>query len=312
MRWACNKRETVGQTYWRNLSIVPCGRSWSCSCSRCLLSRCLHGCCLPQLPVGLQCGEVVDGRKLNQGREDEGKANSNEPIHGCGVRNFGKGVAGANTECCHGQDSGDTCITRRRQKLAMCYSWFHLYKYIYICCFVKWLNPTLWYNEVLFFVFSLLSIYFSFLPRPLSDGEKYYQSPLYMIFNVSGHYYSKHSSKTCHNPAQNKAGIYNTWMDRGYLPWTLLSVLWIVMFHSMKELDEWWWLCVYRGVYACVSVCFWETVICLSVWECLSMSMNNNVEAWLWETIAISLIWTHPRRANTHTHTYTNKYYTIY
>lgn len=108
------------QTYRGNLSIVPGGCSRSRSCGRRLLSRRLHGGRLPQLPVGLQGGEVVDRCKLNQGGEDEGKANSDEPIHCCGVRNFGEGVAGADTERGHGQDGGDPCAQEgdRRQEHA--------------------------------------------------------------------------------------------------------------------------------------------------------------------------------------------------
>ena len=112
--------ERRGQTYWGNLSIVPSGCRRSCSCSRCLLSRRLHGGRLPQLPIGLQGGEVVDRCKLDQGGEDEGKANGDEPIHCCGVRNFGEGVAGADAERGHGQDGGDPCVQEgdRRQEHA--------------------------------------------------------------------------------------------------------------------------------------------------------------------------------------------------
>lgn len=104
------KAPSVCRTYWGNLAIVPRGCSRSCGCGRCLLSRCLNRCCFPQLPVGLQGGKVVDGRKLDQGREDEGKAHGDEPIHGRGIRNFWEGVAGADTECCHSQDGSDTCM----------------------------------------------------------------------------------------------------------------------------------------------------------------------------------------------------------
>ena len=100
---------TGEQTYRGNFSVGPRGRGRRRSCSRRLLSRHLHHRRLAQLPVGLQGGEVVDGGKLDQGGEDEGKANGDEPIHGCGVGHFGEGVAGADTERRHGQDGGDTC-----------------------------------------------------------------------------------------------------------------------------------------------------------------------------------------------------------
>lgn len=54
-------------------------------------------------------GEVVDCGKFNEGREDKGIADSDEPVHSCGVGHFGKGVPGADTECGHGQDGGHSC-----------------------------------------------------------------------------------------------------------------------------------------------------------------------------------------------------------
>lgn len=53
-------------------------------------------------------GEVVDSRKLNEGGEDKGKANGNEPIHSRCVGDFWEGVASTDAERCHGQDSSDT------------------------------------------------------------------------------------------------------------------------------------------------------------------------------------------------------------
>lgn len=108
------KESNLRQTHRGNLCIVPGGRSRGHSSSCRLLSCRFHCGRLPQLPVGLQGGEVVDGCKLDQGGKDERKADCNEPIHGCGVRNFGQGVAGTDTESCHGQDRGDACRKRRR------------------------------------------------------------------------------------------------------------------------------------------------------------------------------------------------------
>lgn len=52
--------------------------------------------------------EVIDGGKLNQSGEDEGVADSDEPVHGSGVGNLGKGVPGAYTQCCHRENGGYT------------------------------------------------------------------------------------------------------------------------------------------------------------------------------------------------------------
>lgn len=54
-------------------------------------------------------GEVVDCGKFNEGREDKGIADSDEPVHSGGVGHFGKGVPGADTECGHGQNGGHSC-----------------------------------------------------------------------------------------------------------------------------------------------------------------------------------------------------------
>lgn len=58
-------------------------------------------------PLNLCIGEIVDSRKLNEGRKDEGEANGDEPVHGRGVGDLGEGVAGADAECRHGQDGCD-------------------------------------------------------------------------------------------------------------------------------------------------------------------------------------------------------------
>lgn len=109
------KESNLRQTHRGNLCIVPSSwwRGRGRRSSRHLLRRRFHCSRLPQLPVGLQGGEVVDGSKLDQGGKDESKADCNEPIHGCGVRNFGQGVAGTDTESRHGQDGGDACRKRR-------------------------------------------------------------------------------------------------------------------------------------------------------------------------------------------------------
>lgn len=59
--------------------------------------------------------EVVDCGKFNESREDKGIADSDEPVHGCGVGHFGKGVPGADTKCGHGQDGGHSCREMHRQ-----------------------------------------------------------------------------------------------------------------------------------------------------------------------------------------------------
>lgn len=61
------------------------------------------------IPSITPLGEVVDRSELNQGREDKGVADGNEPVHGCGVGHFGERVPGTDTECGHGQDSGHSC-----------------------------------------------------------------------------------------------------------------------------------------------------------------------------------------------------------
>lgn len=60
-------------------------------------------------------GEVVDCSKLNEGREDKGIADSDEPVHSCGIGHFRERVPGADTECGHGQDSGHSCRETYRQ-----------------------------------------------------------------------------------------------------------------------------------------------------------------------------------------------------
>lgn len=48
-------------------------------------------------------GEVVDGGKLDERREDKGVAHGNEPVHGRGVGHLGQGVPGADAQGGHGQ-----------------------------------------------------------------------------------------------------------------------------------------------------------------------------------------------------------------
>ena len=70
-------------------------------------------------PLSLCVGEVVDGSKLDEGREDKGKADGNEPVHRGGVRDLGEGVASTDTECRHGQDGGNAFDdSRKRQRLS--------------------------------------------------------------------------------------------------------------------------------------------------------------------------------------------------
>lgn len=45
------------------------------------------------IPRPAALGEVVDCRKLNQGREDKGIAHSHEPVHGRGIGHLREGVS---------------------------------------------------------------------------------------------------------------------------------------------------------------------------------------------------------------------------
>lgn len=53
------------------------------------------------LSVGLHSGEVVHSSEFNEGGEDEGEADSDEPVHGGGVGDFWQRVSSANTQSRH-------------------------------------------------------------------------------------------------------------------------------------------------------------------------------------------------------------------
>lgn len=57
---------------------------------------------------GLHSGEVVDSGEFDKSGEDEGEADSNEPVHSSGIRDFGERVAGTDAQRGHGQNGGDT------------------------------------------------------------------------------------------------------------------------------------------------------------------------------------------------------------
>ena len=44
---------------------------------------------------------------LDEGGEDEGEADGDEPVHGGGVGHLGQRLAGADAQRCHGEDGGD-------------------------------------------------------------------------------------------------------------------------------------------------------------------------------------------------------------
>lgn len=52
--------------------------------------------------------EVIDSGELDQGGEDKGVADSDEPVHGSGVGYLGKGVPCTYTQCGHSEDGGNT------------------------------------------------------------------------------------------------------------------------------------------------------------------------------------------------------------
>jgi len=64
----------------------------------------------------LRVGEVVHGGELDEGGEDEGEADGDEPVHGGGVGDLGKGVAGADAERRHGEDRGDAFDGNRKKQ----------------------------------------------------------------------------------------------------------------------------------------------------------------------------------------------------
>lgn len=64
------------------------------------------------IPSVTPLSEVVDRGKLNKGREDKGIADSNKPVHSCGISHFRERVPGTDTESGHGQHSGHSCRKR--------------------------------------------------------------------------------------------------------------------------------------------------------------------------------------------------------
>lgn len=64
---------------------------------------------LLSIPCPAAFGKVVDCGKLNKCWKHKGIANGNKPIHGGGIRHFGKRVAGADAEGGHGQHCSHTC-----------------------------------------------------------------------------------------------------------------------------------------------------------------------------------------------------------
>ena len=57
--------------------------------------------------VGLQGGEVVDRRKLNQRGRHEGEAHGDEPVHRGGIRHLRQALTSTDAEGCHGEHRGD-------------------------------------------------------------------------------------------------------------------------------------------------------------------------------------------------------------
>lgn len=53
------------------------------------------------LSVGLHSGKVVHGSEFDEGGEDKGEADGNEPVHGGGVGDFRQRVSSANTQSRH-------------------------------------------------------------------------------------------------------------------------------------------------------------------------------------------------------------------
>ena len=64
-------------------------------------------------------GEIVDCGKLDEGWENEGVADGDEPVHSCGVGHFRERVPGADTERGHGQDSGHSCRDNVKHRCQM-------------------------------------------------------------------------------------------------------------------------------------------------------------------------------------------------
>lgn len=74
------------------------------------------------IPCPAALGEVVDGGKLNQGREDKGVTHGHEPVHGRGVGHFGQRVPGADAERGHGQHGGHPWVQTKAVATLNCVS----------------------------------------------------------------------------------------------------------------------------------------------------------------------------------------------
>lgn len=61
---------------------------------------------LLSIPRPAPLGEVVHCGELDEGREDEGVADRDEPVHGGGVRHLGQRVPSADAEGGHGEHRG--------------------------------------------------------------------------------------------------------------------------------------------------------------------------------------------------------------
>lgn len=65
------------------------------------------------IPGPASFGEVVDGCKLYESRENKGVAHSDKPVHGSSVGHFGQGVTGTDTQSGHGKDCGHTWMENK-------------------------------------------------------------------------------------------------------------------------------------------------------------------------------------------------------
>lgn len=61
------------------------------------------------IPRPAPLGEVVDRGELDEGGEDKGVADGDEPVHGRGVGHLREGVPGADAERGHGEHGGHAC-----------------------------------------------------------------------------------------------------------------------------------------------------------------------------------------------------------
>lgn len=64
--------------------------------------------CLFSIPGPASLGEVVDCGEFDEGGEDEGVADRNEPVHGGGVSHFRQRVSSTDAERGHGEHCGYT------------------------------------------------------------------------------------------------------------------------------------------------------------------------------------------------------------